>query len=67
MSGGKAKSDIWTCFLEIKEDKKVKGKCKYCDQIYTTHADRMKKHILLKCKGVPDNIKKKFVSMFFSL
>lgn len=53
-------SEVWKYFTKIKthESKLLKGKCKFCNSLYTTNAKRMRNHLLLYCSSVPEHVKK---------
>lgn len=56
----KPRHKIWGCFTEVREENKVKGKCRYCGATYVTHVDRMQRHILKQCKKISENEKQKY-------
>lgn len=59
----KPRHKIWDCFTEVREENKVKGKCRYCEATYVTHVDRMQRHILKQCKKIPENDKQKYMNV----
>lgn len=61
----KPKSSVWFHFDEEYDGKKVLHvTCKYCGMKYVSNAQRMEKHLLMKCKKCPDSVKENFGAVF---
>jgi len=52
---GRKKDPIWCNFIEIKENKSVKAKCKKCNIIMVALVARMRTHVK-KCNSTLSNI-----------
>lgn len=48
---GRRQDAIWQHFIKVKENDKVRAKCKYCKKEICALVARMKLHIQHKCKS----------------
>ncbi|XP_057329227.1 uncharacterized protein LOC130670070 [Microplitis mediator] len=57
----KQKSPVWLHFDEVYDDKNIlHGQCKYCKVKYVSNAQRMEKHLVIRCKKCPNSVKENF-------